>query len=265
MLPSAAIPLVLPIRSVMLMIRCDFQIGERERERERDGSSSSPPSSGSPPALDNAPPSPVPSPSPEVVAIQKGIDMLFDRNQAKSTWEPPRPPEVLGELLDSRHMLPLMLPSDPRLLGAVPSKRSPSEESRDSLSHGRSASRASLGSTSAMAWRLNSRKLREVGVGTLQWVDGAISASRWYRRAQVQIAEEEEEKPPPPYSSDDPHRSFEGDESSEYNASLHLTSLTRKPSLRSRGGRASTINGDDFGHMEDFDDISVEHTQSSIL
>ncbi|TCD67088.1 hypothetical protein EIP91_000551 [Steccherinum ochraceum] len=243
------------------------EIGDRERDRDRDGSSSSPPSHGSPSSLDNVPSSPIPSTSPEMQAIQRGIDMLFDRSQAKSTWEPPKPPEVLGELLDSRHMLPLLLPSDPRLLGAAPSTRPASEETkRSSMSHGRNASQASLGSQGAMAWRLNSKRLRDVGMGTLQWVDGAVSASRWYRRAQVQIAEEEaEEKPPPPYSSDDPHPSFsDGDESAEYRSAPHFTPLTRKPSTRSRGGRASTITGDDTGHLADFDD-SVEHTQSSFL
>lgn len=244
------------------------QIGDRERDRDRDGSSSSPPSNASPSLRDDAPPSPIPSPSPEIQAIQKGIDMLFDRGQAKSAWEPPQPPEVLGELLDSRHMLPLLLPSDPKLLGAVPSKRpSTDEHKRSSLTHGRSVSQASLGSRGAMAWNLNSKKLRDVGMSTLQWVDGAVSAARWYRRAQVQIADEDEEaKPPPPYSSDDPHPSFSnGDESAGYSSSLHFTPLTRKPSARSRGGRASTIAGDDMGHTADFDDLSVEHTQSSFL
>ncbi|KAH8102551.1 DIL domain-containing protein [Cristinia sonorae] len=241
------------------------EIGERERERSRDGSDYSP-SSGSPGLQDNAPMSPIPSSSPEILAIQKSIDMLFDRGQAKSTWEPPKPPEILGELLDSRHMLPLLLPSDPKMLGAVPSKRAAVEErKRPDLSHGRSASQASIGSRGAMAWRLNSKKLRDVGMGTLQWVDGAVSAARWYRRAVVQIADEPEEVEPP-YSNDEEHPSFaEGDEILGYNPMAHLTPLTRKPSARSRGGRGSTITGDDLGHMADFDDNVVEHTQSSFL
>lgn len=245
-------------------------MGERERERDRDGSDSSLPLDGSPLAQDNPPSSPIPTASPEMIAIQKGIDTLFDRGQAKSAWAPPKPPEVLGELLDSRHMLPLLLPTEPKLLGAVPSRRLAADtRERDSLMHGQNQSQASLGNRGAMAWYLNSKKLREVGISTLQWVDGAVSAARWYRRAQVQFAEEEEEeKPPPPYSSDDPHPSSllgVADESAEYNPAHNFTPLTRKHSARGRGGKASTITGDDMGHLADFDDFSVEHTQSSFL
>ncbi|EJD33454.1 hypothetical protein AURDEDRAFT_177463 [Auricularia subglabra TFB-10046 SS5] len=46
----------------------------------------------------------------------QGIDALFDRGIDKAQWTAPRPPEALGELLDSRCMLPLVLPSDPQLL-----------------------------------------------------------------------------------------------------------------------------------------------------
>ncbi|THH33516.1 hypothetical protein EUX98_g669 [Antrodiella citrinella] len=244
------------------------EIGERERDRDRDDSSSSSPPNGSIPAQDTTSLSPSrnPSPSPEMKSVQRNIDMLFDRSQAKSAWEPPTPPEVLGELLDSRHMLPLLLPSDPKLLGAVPSTHPPvSELKPHSLTHGRNVSQASLGSRGAMSWQLNSKKLRDVGMSTLQWVDGAVSAARWYRRAQVQIADEEEEErhPPPPYSFDDLQPSSDaGDESAEYSSSFHFTPLTRKPSARSRGGRASTIAGDDID--SDFDD-TVEHTESSFL
>jgi hypothetical protein len=37
----------------------------------------------------------------EGLAAQKSVDMLFDRLHGKSSWEPARPPEALGEFLDS--------------------------------------------------------------------------------------------------------------------------------------------------------------------
>jgi len=51
---------------------------------------------------------------------QQAIDNLFDRTFEKAEWQPAKSPEVLGELLDSRYMLPLLLPSDPAHLGALP-------------------------------------------------------------------------------------------------------------------------------------------------
>lgn len=177
-------------------------------------------------------------PPSEVSSARRGIDALFDRTQEKSLWEPARASEPLGELLDSRHMLPIVLPSDPRLLGALPAQRHPPEEDkrhRVNLSvddPSRSASRASFGSRGAMAWRLDCRRLREVGMGTLQCIDGTGSA-RWNRL--VEFDEAEADDAPPPSSDDDPD--------SEAERHAHLTPLTRKPSTRSRG-RAS-VAGDE--------------------
>lgn len=92
---------------------------------------------------------------------QQGIDNLFARSFEKCDWSPAKPPTVLGELLDSRHMLPLLLPSDPVHLGALPVL--PKERNRDSLKPGsRPASRASVGSRGAMEWISRSRKLRVI-------------------------------------------------------------------------------------------------------
>ena len=72
-------------------------MGERERERELEDSMASEAASL------NA--------SSETFAAQHSIDNLFDRSHSQSEWEPAKAPQVLGELLDSRHMLPLFLPS----------------------------------------------------------------------------------------------------------------------------------------------------------
>src|ERR1700761_8988075 len=51
--------------------------------------------------------------------IQHSIDKLFDTSSDMADWLPPKPPPVLGELLESRYMLPLVLPSDPQFLCAI--------------------------------------------------------------------------------------------------------------------------------------------------
>ncbi|KAI0788667.1 DIL domain-containing protein [Abortiporus biennis] len=223
------------------------EVGDRERERE--GTASPPLIGGTSSSQDSSPSS---SPPPEVKTAQRNIDSLFDRSSEKSNWEPARPPEVLGELLDSRHMLPLLLPSDPRLLGAVPSKNVDAEdEKRNSVTNGletqRSASRASSGSRGAMAWRVQTRKLREISMTTLQWVDGALSAARWYR---PMFFEDEEEEKPPPYSSDDPNPTNANGGELDLQPGIieHLTPLTRKRSARQSRGRPSV--GDDMMDMD---------------
>lgn len=137
------------------------------------------------------------------------------------------------------------LPSDPRYLAAAPGKQpTTEEEKRKSLPTDdirRSASRASFGSRGSLAWRMNCKKLREVSAGTLRWVDGTKSASRWFRpRFDDEREDEEESMPPPPYSSGE----AQDDEENNTGLTTHLTSLTRKSSMRSRG-RAS-MGGDDI-------------------
>lgn len=168
----------------------------------------------------------------DVSAAQEGIDLLFDQGKDKSTWEPAQPPKVLGELLDSRYMLPLIFPSDPRMLSARPGKipvyddvkRSPLPTPDTT----RSASRASSGSHGAMAWYSRNRKVREVGSGALKWIDGAVSASRWGRP----VADEED------FDGDQLEHSemSEGDYNDEAEDGLRvdtrMTPLTRKRSAR---------------------------------
>ncbi|GJE85707.1 DIL domain-containing protein [Phanerochaete sordida] len=203
------------------------EMGERERERTED----TPSLNGS--YFDSTPP----SPSAEYSGAQRGIDALFDRTREKSSWEPPPAPEALGELMDSRHMLPLLLPSDPRLLGAAPAKTvMPQTRLRsDSLvaeTAVRSSSRASHRASEALAWRLRTRKLREVEIRTLQWIDGAPSTARWYR--PVEFDEEEEKGPPPAYAPGEEESLAE-----DGKMTLRLTPLTSSRLPRNRG-RQST-------------------------
>ncbi|KAI0080315.1 hypothetical protein K474DRAFT_1769549 [Panus rudis PR-1116 ss-1] len=225
------------------------ELGERDKEREGTVSPTPDDSDPSPPLL--------PPLSPGVAAAQRNIDMLFDKGFEKSAWEPAKPPEALGELLDSRYMLPLLLPSDPKHLGAVPKKQIQEEEKRRSLPNSldvrRSASVASFGGRGAMPWKQNARKMREVGVGTLQHIDGTKSASRWFR-PRFEEEEEEEKPPPPPYSTVDPNPDTpeeDDDEERRARTTVHFTPLTRKASARSRGRASmgdgvSPVDGEEF-------------------
>ncbi|CAE6432783.1 unnamed protein product [Rhizoctonia solani] len=113
---------------------------------------------------------------------QQQIDALFDRDRSKSNWLPAAVPEPLGELLDSRHMLPLILPSDPILLAAMPVKHARGKYETTS-SEGRPmsrASQASSGATDALAWRTRLSVIRDVRVNLLDIVDyGWFSERRW--------------------------------------------------------------------------------------
>ncbi|KAI0721376.1 DIL domain-containing protein [Cerioporus squamosus] len=209
------------------------QIGERDRDR--DGSMSETPS------LHDASEQASLAPSSEVSAAQRSIDGLFDRSQEKLLWEPAKAPDPLGELLDSRYMLPLLLPSDPRMLGALPTKpASLDDQKRSSVrlsidGSSRSTSRASY--RGAMSYRF-SKQLRDIGPSTLQWVDGRGAAARWTRpEPEPMEPDEEDDKPPPPYPDEDDDRpEGERDENGlKINTAVHLTALTRAPSGRSRG------------------------------
>ncbi|KAK7064296.1 DIL domain-containing protein [Favolaschia claudopus] len=168
--------------------------------------------------------------SSESSAVQRGIDMLFEKTQEKSAWEPVKPPQVLGELLDSRHMLPLVFPSDPRLLSALPGKLlfpedKPPRTPRTPIPppDSRSSSRASEGHRGAMPWRSRDRALRQMSAGTLKWVDGVRSASRWGRMTNPDTDVDEEEL------------ANGEEEDGGLTVVTHITPLTRKPSGRSKG------------------------------
>ena len=213
-----------------------LQLGERDREREDSMSES--------PSLHDASEQASLAPSAEFSAAQRSIDGLFDRSQEKLLWEPAKAPDPLGELLDSRYMLPLLLPSDPRMLGALPTKpASLDDEKRSSVrlsvdGSSRSTSRASY--RGAMGWRF-SKQLREIGPATLQYVDGSGAAARWTRpEPEPMEPDDEDDRPPPPYPMDEELEGGEGDEGDDtlrINTAVRLTVLTRAPS--GRRGRTS--------------------------
>ncbi|KAF8758564.1 positive myosin-light-chain-phosphatase [Rhizoctonia solani] len=83
---------------------------------------------------------------------------------------------------NSRHMLPLILPSDPILLAAMPMKYARGKhEATDSEGRPMSrASQASSGATDSMAWRTRLSAIRDVRVNLLDIVDyGWFSERRW--------------------------------------------------------------------------------------
>ena len=171
--------------------------------------------------------------SDDIASAQQYLDMLFDRSQDKTIWEPAKPPQALGELLDSRYMLPLLLPSDPRLLAAQTNKLPFLEDKKGSLPESRSASRASTSSRGSMSWAKRHRKVRELPVGSLQFVDGAVSASRWTRAPPpVEDVEEDEDS-----DNEDAQSSVSADQTLRIDT--HITPLTRKPSARK--GRVSAV------------------------
>lgn len=223
-------------------------MGERERERSEvvfdDAGSLGPAAS-------------ISSNSTDASAVQRSIDMLFDRDQDATSWEPAKPPDVLGEFLDSRYMLPLVLPSDPRMLSALPRKptmlpaengKSEKTEHRTSVqqlvvdgTQQRSVSRSSRRSRSSIPWLTRTKRLREVSVDTLQWVDGVVSASRWTRPLQTEPEEDEDmeneaaEGEESEAGSESVDRMGHGRDDTVTSETKWVTPLTSKPSLRNKG------------------------------
>lgn len=182
----------------------------------------------------------VSSASTETSAAQHNIDLLFDQEAA--SWEPVRPPEVLGEFLDSRYMLPLLLPSDPVLLSATPKMPASwqNEDAANGILDGRSVSQASKRGFGSLPWRMTTKRLRETSLDILQWVDGVGSHARWTRPVPMDEREDDEDDsemfPPHPIGSGD-------EQKSEIATEVHQTTpLTQKPSIRTKG-RASTLDG----------------------
>ncbi|KDR84897.1 hypothetical protein GALMADRAFT_233353 [Galerina marginata CBS 339.88] len=214
-----------------------------ERDWDRDGSVSSlvNEASGSPSQTSSV------LPSIEITSSQQNIDILFDKTMDIASWEPVRPPQALGELLDSRYMLPLLFPSDPRLLSALPRKKQILEDTKRVSSQGfasnlgQSSGHGSRGAT-PLPWVSKNRKLRQVGIGTLQWVDGVRSAARWGRPVAPDYEPEDEDLSPASYPPDE----LEGGEL-PMRVNTHVTPLTRKPSGRAKGrtsmGETTPVDG----------------------
>src|SRR6266850_181166 len=179
--------------------------------------------------------------STEASNISHNIDLLFDQEQDAASWEPVRPPEVLGELLDSRYMLPLLLPSDPVMLSATP--KMPSfwwdGDVANGISDSRSASRASKRSAESLPWRTTTKRLRDTSLDVLQWVDGVGSHARWARQVDMQVQEEDEYKDEKSPLGSDAQES----DIAPTSAVRRVTPLTRKPSLRSKGRASTPVDG----------------------
>lgn len=164
-----------------------------------------------------------------------------------------------------------MFPSDPRLLAVLPRKlgqmaTSNGNESVKSSSGEDHSSRKSMDSyrssnlsnqsyddvNGIMSWRCRNRKIRQVGVGALQRIDGVVSAARWGRPVDPRFAEDDDDEGEneggderegmektlhPSYSADDLHRVVDEE---TVRISTQLTPLTRKPSAHAgRRGRQS--------------------------
>lgn len=207
---------------------------------ERDRESLTSTEGGAPPSLPSS------ESISDTLAAQKSVDTLFDRLQGKSSWEPAKPPEALGEFLDSRHMLPLFFPSDPRMLAALPGKlpNTAGEFKPNGMNSGsKEAAPASVGSRGPLDWTLDGKKVRDVGIGMLAWVDGVAYTSRWTRPAEIEPDDEVEVMQESP----------EPDEDHTLNPNTpaplgSITPLTRRKS--SRRGRSSTLAAggeDEFG------------------
>ncbi|KAM6498026.1 DIL domain containing protein [Amanita muscaria] len=161
----------------------------------------------------------------EISNPAQNIDVLFDRHQNKQFWEPLRPPPLLGEFFNSRYMLPLQFPSNPRMLAARPGKASiPGEEEQLSgPSDSRSPSRSS---DQAFSWRLNCRKLCEVELRSLQRLDGVRRTAQWGRSFGYEEDGEQQERVP---------ESNSDDEVADSGVNTRFTPLARKPSVKVRG------------------------------
>jgi hypothetical protein len=172
---------------------------------------------------------------------QRNVDLLFERDMDAASWEPAKPPEVLGEFLDSRHMLPLLLPSDPRMLSAAPKKPAFWTDAPASGAE-RSTSRASRRSAGTMPWRTSTRRMRDFGLEMLRWVDGVGAVSRWTRPLPPDD--------PPPYDDDD---ELDDERALGHQADVTITadtsgdtpwqsSLTAKPAARKRMSMQPTMS-----------------------
>ena len=202
-------------------------------ERDRESLVSS--EGGAPPSLHSL------ESIPDALAAQMGVDMLFDRLHGKSSWEPAKPPEALGEFLDSRHMLPLFFPSDPKMLAALPGKSTGETKSNGKGPGFSDKTPASVGSRGPLDWTMGGKKVRDVGVGLLAWVDGAAYTSRWTRPIEVEPDDEPEGI----------HDSPDEDPTLNPNCLAPLESITpltrRKSSRRGRSSMLSAEEENDFG------------------
>ncbi|KAG6818017.1 hypothetical protein H0H87_009172 [Tephrocybe sp. NHM501043] len=161
----------------------------------------------------------------------QSIDILFGTHEETHMWESTKPPPALGELLDSRYMLPLLFPSDPRMLAALPQRLTLSDEEKREKKTGNNAE-----SMRNIPWRFRNKRLRDIGVGALQWIDGIRSAASWVRPS----LDDEDGPQLPVYTLNQADRNHEPN----LKIIVPATPLTRQPSARkgrqSVGGESAT-------------------------
>ena len=130
-------------------------------------------------------------------------------------------------------MLPLLFPSNPRLLAALPGVMNhPENAKRTPLRSPKSDSDRSSSHTNApepFSWRSRNRNVRKIGIEILQWVDGIRSASRWGRSLvhDFEVGNEEVHSTYPTEEQEDDEPTIR--------INAHITPLTRKPSGRAKG------------------------------
>ena len=200
------------------------QINERERERERDIEENS--------VTDQSASTKTSISTTNTSAMQHNVDLLFDRTFDQSSWESAKAPQVLGELLDSRYMLPLFLPSDPRVLSAAPDKRHIDSTQRTSNHQPEPRIPSRAGIVRSMGWKCRSHRVREVSVDSLRWLD-SFKPSRWARPIYMESSSLGNGGDSPPLSP------VSDTEDLRINTNVaqpspHSTPLTRKPSTRSK-------------------------------
>jgi len=232
----------------------------------------------------------------------RSIDILFDKLKDKSMWEPIKPPQPLGELLDSRYMIPLLFPTDPRMLGAfskhlsltqivdVNGSRTQSDDtvsSRQSFESQRSSrsGRSPDVADGIMSCRWRNKKIREVGMSTLQKIDGTTAAARWGKIVDPRFMDDDIEDTEgiinsvngngaingapavgggrslhPSYSVDDLLEIAEEDETVKISAATQLTPFTRKSPQR-----ANSAYGQGIKRVRQSDVIPAEKRQPGEL
>lgn len=139
-------------------------------------------------------------------------------------------------------MLPLLFPSNPRLLAALPGEiTQPEDAKRTSLRSPKSDLDKSSNAPEPFSWRSRNRNVRNIGIEVLQWVDGVRSASRWGRSLahDFEVGNEEGHST---YPTEEP----DGDEPT-IRINADIAPLTRKPSGRAKGrlsmSESTPING----------------------
>ena len=139
-------------------------------------------------------------------------------------------------------MLPLLFPSNPRLLAALPGEIIHLEDAKTtSLRSPSDSDKSSNHAPEPFSWRSRNRNVRKTGIEILQWVDGVRSASRWGKSVvhDFEVGDEERHST---YPAEEP----ESDEPT-IRINAHIAPLTRKPSGRAKGrlsmSETTPING----------------------